>query len=402
MPTLAPEQPSQKQSKDLTYFMLGVGSWFGSFGLHGVLFSTLLVVELQETELRVGAAQSAIMLPAVVLMLLGGMVADHADRRRLSVRLHIASAALAVLLGIALLSGWLSYPLLIVYAVSMGVLQAFVNPVRDALLSDVAGEDLRHPVALMNFSQWGSQAAGALAGSAARWFGAGPFFFLQAVVLAIGAFGYSRMTPTPSLPRPAILPRQLFDGIREVLRTPDLLATWILVCGVGILFIGPFMVVFPLMVRDVYLRGAVEIALITAAFPLGTVTGSIVVMRRGGIRNLMPSQLFALGSGALTLIVISLDLPFWGVLVGVYAWGLSGSVFMIAGRTLFQQRASAANRGRVLAAYTMGFMGAAGLFGAPFAAALTRELGPQGALVVLGSSMLALVAGVAVRERMRA
>ncbi len=77
------------------------------------------------------------------------------------------------------------------------------------------------------------------------------------------------------------------------------------------------------------------------------------------------------------------------------------SVFMIAGRTLFQQRASAANRGRVLAAYTMGFMGAAGLIGAPLSAALSRGLGPQGALVVLGSTMLGLVAAVAARSRVQ-
>lgn len=382
--------------------MLGVGSWYGSFGLHGVLFSTLLVVELQETELRVGAAQSAIMLPAVVLMLLGGMVADHANRRRLLVHLHIAAGALAVLLGMALLMGQLSYSLLIIYAVTMGALQAFINPTRDALLSDVAGEDVSRPVALMNFTQWGSQSAGALAGSAARWFGAGPFFFLQAVVLAVGAYGYATMTKAPSPPRPALLPRQLFDGIREVVRTPDLLATWILVCAVGVLFIGPFMVVLPLMVRDVYLRGAVEIALISAAFPLGTVSGSIVVMRRGGIRNLMTAQWIALSSAALMLIAISMNLPFWGVLVGIYVWGLFGAVFMIAGRTLFQQRASAANRGRVLAAYTMGFMGAAGMLGAPISAVLTQAFGPQGALALLGSAMLVLVAGVMLHARWRA
>ena len=101
--------------------MFGVGSWFGSFGLHGVLFSTLLVVELQESEWRVGVAQSAIMVPAVVLMLLGGIVADHADRRSLLVRLHFAGAALAILLGTALLTGWLSYSLLILYAVAIDV-----------------------------------------------------------------------------------------------------------------------------------------------------------------------------------------------------------------------------------------------------------------------------------------
>ena len=71
---------------------------------------------------------------------------------------------------------------------------------------------------------------------------------------------------------------------------------------------------------------------------------------------------------------------------------MAGSVFMIAGRTLFQQRASVANRGRVLATYTMGFMGAAGLLGAPLSGALSQQLGPRGALLVLGSSMLALVA----------
>jgi MFS family permease len=162
------------------------------------------------------------------------------------------------------------------------------------------------------------------------------------------------------------------------------------------------MVVLPLMVRDVYMRGAVEIALIIATFPLGTVSGSIVLMRRGGIKNLMAAQFAALISAGLVLIVISMNLPFWGVLAGIYVWGLFGSVFMIAGRTLFQQRASEANRGRVLAAYTMGFMGAAGLIGAPLSAALTRELGPQGALAVLGTSMLVLVAGVMLHERMRA
>jgi hypothetical protein len=283
----------------------------------------------------------------------------------------------------------------------MGALQAFVNPARDALLSDVAGEDIGPPVTLMNLTQWGSQAAGALAASQSLWLGAGAFFFLQAVVLLVGAIGYTGMTRFPASPRPPPTLAQLTDGIREVARTPDLLATWILVCGVGTLFIGPFMVVFPLMVRDVYLRGASEIALVIATFPLGTITGSLVVMQRGGIRDLMSSQFIALSTGALMLIAVSFDMPFWGVLLGVYVWGISGAVFMIAGRTLFQQRASAANRGRVLAAYTMGFMGAAGLIGAPLSAALSHGLGPQGALVVLGSMMLGLVAAVAARSRVQ-
>ena len=72
----------------LPWFLGGVGSWFGAFGMQGVLFSSLLVVELGENEVRVGAAQSAMMVPSVLLILLGGAVADRTDRRRLLMALH--------------------------------------------------------------------------------------------------------------------------------------------------------------------------------------------------------------------------------------------------------------------------------------------------------------------------
>ena len=248
-------------------------------------------VELQESELRVGVAQSALLIPSVVLMLAGGAVADRVHRSRLLTRLHALGSLIALGLSLALFSGWLSYPLLLVYAVTFGALQAFVNPTRDALLSEVAGADIARPVAVMNLTQWGSQAAGALIASGARTFGAPPFFALQSLVLAIGTVAFSRVESSPPVATPAMSFSHLLGGIREVRRSPELLATWVLACAVGVLFIGPFMVVFPLMVRDVYLHGAGEIALVSASFPLGTITGSVFVMRRGGRRHHRCTQL---------------------------------------------------------------------------------------------------------------
>jgi MFS family permease len=375
--------------------MTGVASWYGSFGLQTVIFSSLLVVELQESEVRVGAAQSAIMIPALVLMLIGGAVADHADRRRLLVRLHLLSTLLTAGLGAALLGGWLSYPLLIAYAVCFGTLQAFVNPARDALLSEVAGTELGRPVALMNLTQWSSQATGALLAAATRITGAAPIIFVQAAVLLAGSATFSRVGRAKDRDRSSTrLPlgfAHLTGGIREVLHTPDLRTTWLLVCGVGVLFIGPFMVVFPLMIRDVYGGGAAEIAFVSAAFPLGTIAGSLAVMRRGGLRRQIPAQWLALTNGAVVLIVISSGLTFAGMVAAIFVWGISGAVFMIAGRTLFQERASPENRGRVLATYSMGFMGAAGMFGAPLSGFLSGQFGPQRTLLILGSAMLCLI-----------
>ena len=110
---------------------------------------------------------------------------------------------------------------MLLYAVAFGALQAFVNPTRDALLSEVAGVELARPVALMNLTQWGSQATGALVASGARMLGAAPFFFLQSLVLATGMIAFSRMDGRPPPRRPALTFSQLLDGIREVVRTPE-------------------------------------------------------------------------------------------------------------------------------------------------------------------------------------
>ena len=64
--------------------------------MQGVLFASLLVVELEASEVQVGVAQSALMAPAVVLMLLGGAVADRGDRRKLLILFHTLAALLTV------------------------------------------------------------------------------------------------------------------------------------------------------------------------------------------------------------------------------------------------------------------------------------------------------------------
>jgi MFS family permease len=69
---------------------------------------------------------------------------------------------------------------------------------------------------------------------------------------------------------------------------------------------------------------------------------------------------------------------------------------MNSGRTVFQERASAENRGRVLSVYTLGFIGAAGLIGAPLCGLLVEAVGPLFACAVNAGSMLVVVAAIAV------
>ena len=64
---------------------------------------------------------------------------------------------------------------------------------------------------------------------------------------------------------------------------------------------------------------------------------------------------------------------------------------------MYQEQTSTTNRARALSVYTIGFMGAAGLLGAPLAGVLTDAIGPLTTCIVAGAAMLIVVGAVFLR-----
>jgi MFS family permease len=365
-------------------------------GMQGVLFSWLVVGVLHAQAKWVGIAQSATMLPSVVLLLLGGAVADRHDRRNLLIGLHFIATLLSVSLVVLVMSETLSLPLLLAYALGMGSVQAFVMPARDALLSEVAGPNLLRAISGLALTQWGTQALGALIAGAAQWIGTAPALSLHALMLLGGVPALGKLSSTT--PQTSTVKRQLrladvIAGAQEVMRSPVLPPVFLLVTAVGVLFIGPFVVVFPLLVRDYYGGDIGQLALLNMAFPLGTIFGSLLVLWRGRIQRKGVTQLITLATGAGCLGVIALGLPFWGTLTAICGWGMGAAIFTTAGRTVFQEQASPSHRARVLSVYTFGFMGAAGLVGAPLSGVLVERLGPLLTCATASGTMLIVIAG---------
>ena len=114
---------------------------------------------------------------------------------------------------------------------------------------------------------------------------------------------------------------------------------------------GPFLVVFPILVSQIYGGGSGRLGIVLMMFPLGTIAGSLVIRGIGGIRRKGRALLFALAGGAATLCVLSFGLPFPLFVLGTLVWGLAGSVFINTSRTMAQAAAPSDQRGRVLAAY---------------------------------------------------
>jgi len=376
------------------WFIVGVGTWFTAVGMQSVLFSWLVVGVLHAKAEWVGIAQSALMLPSVLLMLVGGAVADRHDRRTLLIGLHLLASVLSTCLVVIVANGWLSLSILIVYALLMGTIQAFVMPARDSLLSEVAGPNLTRAVASMTLTQWGMQALGALVAGTARWIGTVPALGLHALTLLVGVPTLRRLPPAPprsGVPQHSLRFSDIVEGIREVAQSPVLPSLVVLVAAVGALFIGPFLVVFPILIRDYYGGDVGQLALLNMAFPLGTILGSVAIVWRGRLRRKGIAQLVALLAGAGCLGVISFGLPLWGTLTAVCGWGVGAAVFVSAGRTVFQEQARPSHRARVLSVYMLGFMGTAGLIGAPLSGVLVEQIGPLATCAAAGGTMVIVV-----------
>lgn len=377
------------------WFGAGYASWFGGLGINGVVFAHLLTNQLGISAEQLGLAQSINMLPGLGLLLVGGAFADRRDPRRVVVGAHLLSCLPVLLLAAAVGGGLLSYWVVIASGLALGTVGAFVMPARDAQLSQVAGPDMLRAVTGITILQFGAQAFGALAGGeGARGIGVFATLCLQAAILAAGAWFTLRIPPAPPLER--AVRRSTFhdigEGIREVARSPALRAPIFLVLAVSTCFIGPFLVVFPLLIRDLYHGGARELGWVMAMFPVGTIAGSVVV-RVIGVQVRGRAALLALACGAAVLLAIARDLPFAGMLAMTALWGVCGAVFINCSRAMFQEAAPAAHRGRALSVYQLAFSGA-GPLGAVVAGIASGAFGPLRTLDLFACAMLTVVTSI--------
>ena len=385
---------AEAESSARTWYIVGVASWFLAFGLSGVIVPALVTQVMRKGGGSLALVQMSNQFPSMLLILVGGAIADRVDRRALLIGLHLVGAALTACLALGLELERLSLPLLIGYGLGMGTLTAFMIPARDSLLSEVWGANLMRAVSVLTLTQWGMQAIGNFTTGLQAFFGLAPLIALQAGVLLVGVPAFAQLRRRergPVVARPRISFAELGAGIGEVARSEALRPVALLAVALGVFFIGPFLVVFPVLVSDFYGGGTGQLGLFLGCFPLGVIVGSIALLARGGLRRKGTAQLAALSVGALCMGAIGLGLPFPAALAANFVFGAGGAVFMTASRTLFQERANPATRGRVLSVYSLATMVAGGMMGAGLAGLLVARIGPLHTCLFSAVAMAAIV-----------
>lgn len=379
----------------MNLYLGGLLSWFGAIGIQTVLFPYLVIDLLGKGPTELGVAMMALFLPTMLLILLGGATADHVDGRRILTLVHFLAGLPSLLLTFVFLSGGLTYEVLIVYALAMGVAGAFIIPARDSLLTHIADGKIQKTVMAATAFQFGAQIIGFGLAASAAWTGLAAVLLTQVALLWMGGLLALRLPVHKPEGGSAPSLAAIADGFREVVGNAQLFAPTAIVFGVGILFFGTSQVVLPFIIQDVFLEEGqdlkVQLAIVNVVMMCGIVISATLIGRLGGIERQGRALVLALGFGAFVMASFGFVPTFWTLSLATFAWGCGGGVAMTMNRTIIQESAPASHRGRILAVFQMGVLG-----GAPVGAFLSgfyvEWWGPQNAVLLPAAGMLVMLA----------
>lgn len=383
------------------WYLGGMTCWFAGYGLQTILFSWLVAVILRESADRVGIAQMTLMAPSILFMLLGGAIADRRDCRTLLVRYQLFAIVPPIVLATVIALDALSYPLLLMYGLVVGTLAAFVIPARDTLLTRVVADGLPRAIAVATASQYVAQIGGIAIGGTANAVGAVTLLGLQAAIMLVGACTVAKLPPAPSMATTRTESRRaaMRDGLREAMSSERIRPLIIVMSAVGVLYVGAFIVIMPVLVRDAYAGGSAELSIVNACFWGGTILATAAQVRIGGVRRAGRAVITSTGLGAVILAAMALPGPFVVLAVLCLLWGVGAGVVITQGRTIVQLAAPESHRARILALFQLGIMGGAPV-GAVVIGYIASVVGARTSAIYPALAMLAVLVFLLLRSTM--
>ena len=385
---LTPER-AERGPSNLFLYLLGTGTWFAAQGVQTVLFSWLVIVQLGESPEKVGFAQAMLMVPTLFLLMVGGATADRFGGARIALLAQGAAMLPVAVLALLVATDALVYVLLVSYALSMGVVFAFQTPARDGLLSHIAGGRIQRMVVLASLVQFGVQIVGFQFAGLADLLGPTAVLLGQLSLLALGVLSFftldrrlGRQLPAPvgDAPRPT-LRAAIGEGFSAVLSSDEMRPVVFVNALVGLFFMGAFQVGIPLLIREFHGGTPAQLAQSNTVHMVGVVLTTLWLLRAGDVERRGRALICGVVIGALSLMGIAASDSFAMLLVFNGCWGVTAGLVMAMARTIMQEASPPALRGRVMAFFSLSFMGV-GPLGAYLSGLLVDGFGVRLALVV--------------------
>ena len=382
--------------RNFRLFLIGqlvstTGTWMQSVA------APFLVLQLTHSGVALGIDTGLQFLPILLFGAWGGVIADRFDNRRLQLATQVAYALLASSLWLLVVTDvvrvWMVYAL----SFGTGLVTAVDMPTRQSFYLEMVGrDDLTNAMSLNTATFTGTRVAGpALAGLLIAHTGVAPVFLINAlsyvaVVVALLSMDVGALRSRQPVPR---RPGQIREGIRYIRDTPDLRLPMLIMAPV-FLFAFNFPVLLPLLAVRTFEGSASTYGNMLALFGIGSLAGALLMASRATQPNTPRLAALALAVGGLAAGVgLAPALPM--ALVFLPLLGAAAISFAITGNSTLQLTSSDQMRGRVMALYSVVFLGSTPL-GGPLAGLVGQHLGSASAgprIGLIGGGVIAVAAG---------
>lgn len=347
-----------------------------------------LVLQITDSPFLLGLDDFLGNIPIFMFSLVGGVIADRMDRRKLLMISQVVQMLSAVTLATLIATGkiqtaapaagaphpgfWAVWPILLSSFV-VGTAQAFGGPAYSALVpSIVEKEDVPNAIALNSIQFNVARVIGpVLGGLALKYAGAAWCFGLNSLSFVAVMISLMRLHIDFKPPRTG---ESILTGVKQgisFIRKQGAMETLIVIAFLMTALAIPMITFLPVFARDVFHKNELTYTLFLVASGLGSITGALTVASLGNVANkgrIALAMLMALGTG---IMGFSLSQSVW---VSCFLLFISGAVMMCAFAmisSLVQLITPNEMRGRVMSVYNVAFRG-----GMPFGSLTTGRLVP--------------------------
>ena len=371
--------------------------WFGAFTSTTGTWMQLvaqswLVLTLTGSAFYLGLTEFLGQLPILLFSLVGGVVADRVERRKLLLASQYVQMTCALILTMLVLGGWIAIWHFLLLVFVTGTAQSFGGPAYQALIPGlVRGKEIPNALALNSIQFNLARVFGPLmAGAALASVGAAICFAVNGVSFIAVIISLYLIQATF---KPKKTDQSVLKGIREGLTfVKNQEALWQLsILGFISTFCGyPLITLLPVFAQDIFDIGATGYSTMMACSGAGAISGALFYASLSHMKNHGKFSLYAQLIFAILLAVFALSryLPLsYAVL---YLGGICLMALFASITALVQLTTTEAMRGRVISIFMLAFRGGMPL-GNLLAGYLASRFSPSLALM-MGSTVLGSVA----------
>lgn len=361
-----------------------IGSWMQMIAM------SWLVYRLTGSALLLGIVGFSGQIPTFLLAPFAGVLADRVNRQRVI----IATQTLFTIQAFAVAALTLTHTIrvweIIVLTIFAGLVQAFDMPTRQAFLLDMTDdrEDLHNAIAL-NSSMFNSARliGPSIAGLVIARAGEGICFLANAIsfLAVIASLVAIRITPKDRPAREGHVLVDMKEGLKYVVQSIPIRSILLLLALVSLMGM-PYAVLMPIFAEKILHGGPHTLGFLMASSGVGALIGSTYLASRTNVLGLTKWIPVAAAIFGASLVGFAHSHVLWLSMTFLAVAGFGMIIQMASSNTLVQTLAEEKLRGRVMAFYTMAFMGTAP-FGSLLAGSLASPgaIGPQ-ATVMLGGA----------------